>query len=452
MPQDSLMQQALQREIDTYATANSRSGELAEEARKYLPGGDSRNSIYWPPFPAYLVGGEGTRITDVDGNVRTDFINNMTTLLVGHRHPAVVKALEDQVAEGWSYPGPTPIQIRWAQILVDRVPSVEQVRFANSGTEATLNAIRAARAFTGREKLAKMEGGYHGTHDAVAVSVGPSPEAGGDGRAPTSVIDYEGVPSRAADEAVVLPFNDPEACERIIRANAGDLACVIVEPVNGRSGMVPAEPGFLEGLREITSELGIVLIFDEVISFRVARGGAQEHFAVTPDMTTFGKVIGGGMPVGAFGGRAEIMAVYDPSRGAPRVQHAGTFNGNPITAATGVATLEQATPELYEQIGHLGETLREKLRGVIAEVEAPMGVTGVESLWCMQFTTERVVDHRTAATNDTTMRQTMFLGLQNEGFLLSPTCQGTVSSVHTEADVEALAGGVRRVLGRMGYG
>ena len=165
--QDALAQNALQGEIDTYVAQNPKSEALNAEAVKYLPGGDSRNSIYWPPYPAYIVGGDGTRITDADGNVRTDFINNMTTLIVGHRHPDVVRAMQDQVAEGWSYPGPSPLQVRWAEILVDRVPSVEQVRFVNSGTEATLNAIRAARAFTGREKLGKMEGGYHGTHDSV---------------------------------------------------------------------------------------------------------------------------------------------------------------------------------------------------------------------------------------------------------------------------------------------
>ncbi|MBT3942159.1 MAG: aspartate aminotransferase family protein [Chloroflexi bacterium] len=444
-------QDALQREIDTYIAKNPKSQALNAEASKYLPGGDSRNSIYWPPYPAYIVGGDGVSITDADGNVRTDFINNMTTLIVGHRNPDVVKAMQDQVSEGWSYPGPSPSQIRWAEIIVERVPSVEQVRFVNSGTEATLNAIRAARAFTGRQKLGKMEGGYHGTHDSVAVSVAPNLDLAGDANDPNALDDYEGLPSYVTDGAVVMPINDIENCERIIRANASELACVIVEPVNGRNGFVPAEPGFLEGLRAVTAELGIVLIFDEVISFRVSRGGSQEHYGVTPDMTTFGKVIGGGLPVGAFGGRADIMSLYDPSNGAPRVQHAGTFNGNPMTAAAGVATLEAATPEVYEYVGRMGGVIRDKLRALIAEVEAPMGVTGVESLWCLQFTPERVTDYRSSMTNDKTMTRAMFLGLQNEGYLLSPSCQGTVSSVHTEEDIDGLIGAVRTVLGRLGY-
>lgn len=445
------VQDALQREIDTYIAQNPKSQALNAEASKFLPGGDSRNSIYWPPYPAYIVGGDGVCITDVDGNVRTDFINNMTTLIVGHRDPTVVKAMQDQVDEGWSYPGPSPLQIRWAEILVERVPSVEQVRFVNSGTEATLNAIRASRAFTGKQKLGKMEGGYHGTHDSVAVSVAPKLDLAGAANDPNSVDDYEGLPEWVTDGAVIMPINDIENCERIIRENADDLACVIVEPVNGRNGFVPAEPGFLEGLRAVTKELGIVLIFDEVISFRVSRGGSQEHYGVTPDMTTFGKVVGGGLPVGAFGGRADIMSLYDPSNGAPRVQHAGTFNGNPMTAAAGVATLEAATPEVYEYVGRMGGVIRDKLRSLIAEVEAPMGVTGVESLWCLQFTPERVIDYRSSMTNDKTMTRAMFLGLQNEGFLLSPSCQGTVSSIHTEDDIEALIAAVRKVLARLGY-
>ncbi len=445
------MTDALQNEIDRYAAANPKSAKLHQQATSFMPGGDSRNSIFWPPFPVYVTHAEGTELTDADGNVRTDYVNNMTTLIMGHRHPAVIKALRDQLDHGVSYPAPSPSVIKWAEILCERVPSVDKVRFVNSGTEATLNTIRAARAFTGKNRIAKCEGAYHGTHDSVSVSVTPPLDRAGDALNPESVAGFEGLPPRVADEMIVMPYNNLEACERIIRDHAHELAAVIVEPVNGQCGMVPAKPEFLEGLRALTKELGIVLIFDEVIAFRIARGGAQEYYGINPDLTAFGKVIGGGLPVGAFGGREDIMALYDPSNGPPRVQHAGTFNGNPMTAAAGIATLEALTPEVYTELEQKGDLLRDKLRNLFAELEAPMGVTGVASLFALQFTTEPVTDYRSYATNDKKMLQTMFIGLLNEGFLMSNRCAGNVSAVHTEKDIDAFVTGVRNVLERAGY-
>ncbi|MDP6666572.1 MAG: aminotransferase class III-fold pyridoxal phosphate-dependent enzyme, partial [Dehalococcoidia bacterium] len=322
----------------------------------------------------------------------------------------------------------------------------------NTGTEATLNAIRAARAFTGRRKLVKCEGAYHGNHDAIQISVLPPLDAAGDAKSPNAVAAFPGISEGAVNEIFITPFNDIVAAEKIIREHADELAAVIVEPVNGQCGMVPGKPEFLEGLRRLTDELGIVLIFDEVIAFRIAYGGAQDYYGITPDLTCFGKVVGGGMPVGAFGGRDEIMAMWDPSDGGPTVQHAGTFNGNPMTAAAGIATLEALSPDKYEYLERLGDLLRCKLRELFAELEVPMGVTGVASLFALQFTSEEVVDYRTYATNDAEMLRTMFIGLLNEGFLMSNRCAGNVSTVHTEADVDAFVGAVRNVLERAGYG
>ena len=265
----------------------------------------------------------------------------------------------------------------------------------NSGTEATLNAIRAARAFSGKTMLAKCEGAYHGNHDAVQISVTPVVGMAGDAESPDSVLMTRGMTPRSADEIVIMPYNDLENAERVIREYSDELAAVIVEPINGQCGMVPAEPEFLEGIRRITSELGILLIFDEVIAFRASRGGAQEYYGVTPDLTCFGKVIGGGLPVGAFGGREDIMSLWDPSGvGGPQVAHAGTFNGNPMTAAAGVATLRELSVDVYEDLEEKGEYLREKLRDVISEMEAPMGVTGATSLFAIQATSEAVRDYR----------------------------------------------------------
>jgi glutamate-1-semialdehyde 2,1-aminomutase len=445
------MTTSLEQELATYAAANPISAALHEKATRFMPGGDTRNSIYWDPFPVYLTDGKGTILTDADGNKRTDFVNNMTTLILGHRPEEVTSALNAQIEHGVSFPAPNPSVVRWAELMCERVPSLDKVRFVNTGTEATLNAIRAARAFTGKQKLVKCEGAYHGNHDAIQISVAPPLDKAGDADSPEAVKAFPGISETAANDIFIAPFNDIIAVEKIIREHADELAAVIVEPVNGQCGMVPGKPEFLEGLRRVTDELGIVLIFDEVIAFRIAYGGAQDYYGVTPDLTCFGKVIGGGMPVGAFGGRDDIMAMWDPSNGGATVQHAGTFNGNPMTAAAGIATLEALTPEKYEYLETLGDSLRTKLRTLFAELEVPMSVTGVASLFALQFTSTEVIDYRTFATNDKTMLETMFIGLLNEGFLMSNRCAGNVSTVHTEDDVDAFVTAVRNVLKRAGY-
>ena len=309
--------------------------------------------------------------------------------------------------------------------------------------------MRAARAFSGKNRLAKCEGAYHGNHDAVQISVTPAVGMAGDADSPTSVLMTDGMSPKSADEIVIMPYNDLDAAERIIRENADELAAVIVEPINGQCGMVPSDPEFLEGVRRITSELGILLIFDEVIAFRASRGGAQEYYGVTPDLTCFGKVIGGGLPVGAFGGRDDIMSLWDPSgEGGPQVAHAGTFNGNPMTAAAGVATLKELTEEVYDELAEKGEYLRTRLRKVISEMEAPMGVTGATSLFAIQATSEVVRDYRSYATNDGDLLEMVFMGMMNEGYLLSSKCAGNVSAAHTYEELNGFVEAFERVLKR----
>ena len=445
------MTSSLAKEIASYSAANPISAGLHKKASTFMPGGDTRNSIYWDPFPIYITSGDGTTLTDADGNQRTDFVNNMTTLILGHRPPEVTSALAEQISKGLSFPAPSPSVVRWAELMCERVPSLDKVRFVNTGTEATLNAIRAARAFTGKQKLVKCEGAYHGNHDAIQISVVPPLDEAGKADSPESVAAFPGISETAVDDIFIMPFNDIVTAEKIIRKHADELAAVIVEPVNGQCGMVPAKPEFLEGLRRLTDDLGIVLIFDEVIAFRIAYGGAQDYYGVKPDLTCFGKVVGGGMPVGAFGGRDDIMSLWDPSDGGSVVQHAGTFNGNPMTAVAGVATLESLTADKYEYLEHLGNMLRNKLRTLFAELEVPMSVTGVASLFALQFTPTEVIDYRTYATNNKEMLQTMFIGLLNEGFLMSNRCAGNVSTVHTEDDVDAFVLAVKNVLRRIGY-
>ncbi len=449
--ENSEMTSSLAKEIASYSAANPISAGLHKKASKFMPGGDTRNSIYWDPFPIYITSGDGTTLTDADGNQRTDFVNNMTTLILGHRPPEVTSALTEQISKGLSFPAPSPSVVRWAELMCERVPSLDKVRFVNTGTEATLNAIRAARAFTGKQKLVKCEGAYHGNHDAIQISVVPPLDEAGKADSPESVAAFPGISETAVDDIFIMPFNDIVTAEKIIRKHADELAAVIVEPVNGQCGMVPAKPEFLEGLRRLTDDLGIVLIFDEVIAFRIAYGGAQDYYGVKPDLTCFGKVVGGGMPVGAFGGRDDIMSLWDPSDGGSVVQHAGTFNGNPMTAVAGVATLESLTADKYEYLEHLGNMLRNKLRTLFAELEVPMSVTGVASLFALQFTPTEVIDYRTYATNNKEMLQTMFIGLLNEGFLMSNRCAGNVSTVHTEDDVDGFVLAVKNVLRRIGY-
>ena len=442
---------ALKNEIANYTAANPKSAELHEKATQFMPGGDTRNSIYWDPFPLYITDGTGTTLIDADDNKRTDFVNNMTTLILGHRPPEVISAVAEQINHGLSFPAPSPSVVKWAELLCERVPSLNKVRFVNTGTEETLNAIRAARAFTGKQKLVKCEGAYHGNHDAIQISVVPPLDQAGDAESPEAIKAFPGISRTSIDDIFIAPFNNIVSAERIIREHADELAAVIVEPVNGQCGMVPGTPEFLEGLRRVTKELGIVLIFDEVIAFRIAYGGAQDYYGITPDLTCFGKVIGGGMPVGAFGGREDIMSMWDPTNGGATVQHAGTFNGNPMTAAAGVATLENLTPDKFEYLDNLGESLRSKLRALFTELEVPMGVTGVASLFALQFTSTEVTDYRSFATNDKKLLNMMFIGLLNEGFLMSNRCAGNVSTVHTEDDVDALVTAVRNVLARIGY-
>ena len=307
----------LETAIRDYQAKTPRSRQLFEDALRVMPGGNSRTTTFFDPYPFYIARGAGARIWDADGNERLDFNGNYTSLILGHANPTVVQAIQDAAVHGMSFPGPSEHEIRLAEILTRRIPTMEVIRFANSGTEATMHAIRVARAFTGKSKIAKFEGAYHGTHDWVLVSVSTEEGQGGSRKRPKSVAWSAGVPAAVMKHVVVLPWNDLDACVKILEKEAGDLAALIIDPMLANAGMIPVAEGFLEGLRAATAKLGILLIFDEVISFRVATGGAQARFGIRPDLTTLGKIIGGGLAVGAFGGRAEVMNYYGSTTAAP---------------------------------------------------------------------------------------------------------------------------------------
>ena len=386
-------------------------------------------------------------MVDADGVDRLDFVNTMTTMILGHAPRVVVDAIKEQLDRGVAYNAPSRQQVELAKLLCQRIPSFDLVRFTNSGTEATLNTLRAARALTGKSRFAKVEGGYHGTHDAVAVSLRVDPQKGGDAPRPKALASTAGLADGVLEQVVIIPFNDTEAARRLLEENKDELAAVIVEPVMGSVGMIPASAEFLTMLREFTRDNGIVLIFDEVISFRVAPGGAQQYYGITPDMTALGKIIGGGFPVGAFGGRRDIMELYDPTKG-PKVAHAGTFNANPVTMLAGVKTLEQLNPEVYGRLAELTERLRQRVRDICQELEVPVQVTGLGSLFGIHFTGSQVRNYRDVAAEDGQFRNQVFLGLMNEGILTASNLIGALSTAIGEQEIDAFLRAFRRVLER----
>ena len=376
-----------------YESFSPRSKEAAVAARDVFPGGDTRSSAHFSPYPLFIERAAGAFLHDADGHTLLDFMNNFTSLIHGHAHPDVVLAVQEQVARGSAYAAPTVSQVQLAQHIRDRVPSIEQLRFCSSGSEATLMAIRCARAATGRHKIMKMEGGYHGSYELAEVSLAPVAELAGDLEAPVSVpIDDSFTPGVLAD-TVVCPYNQPEIARRLIARHAGELAAVIIEPVLGSMGMVPATREFLTVLREATLAHDIVLIFDEVITLRLGDLGAQQLHGVTPDLTAMGKIIGGGLPIGAIGGRQDLMQRFHPDQPRP-VMHASTFSGNPISMAAGLAAMQRFDPHQRAYIDSLGKLLRQGFNKAFQNAGIRGQAIGLGSLSNIHLTNEPVDDAR----------------------------------------------------------
>ena len=402
--------------VEQYLEATSASRVLFERALDVLPGGNTRTTIYHEPYPVYLATGEGCRVTDVDGAERIDFISNYTSLILGHCHPRVVEAVQRQAAKLMSAAAPNELEIELAERIRERLPSVERIRFANSGTEGTMLAFRAARAFTGRTKVATFAGGYHGSHDYAASIPPDSAHAPG----------ARGIPPAVAETVVVCPFDDIEGTRAALEPHLGDVAAVIIEPVLGAGGVQPASPEFLRFLRDLTRDAGALLVFDEVISFRVGYHGAQGELGIAPDLTTLGKIIGGGLPVGACGGREDVMACFDPRRD-DRIGHGGTFNANPLTMAAGLVTLAEMTPERYGEIEALAADLQRKVEAVLRETGTSGAVTRAGSLFHVH-----VGDP-----------ESLHLALLNHGILSTQRGMGCVSVPMTTAEVDAYVDATR---------
>ena len=427
-----------------YLEPGSRSAALFERARRFLPGGNTRTTVFNAPHPLYLVQGEGCHVTDADGQTRLDVLNNYTSLLHGHCHPDVVAAAQAQVARGTAFAGPTELEIDLAEIIAERVPAIDQLRFTNSGTEAVMMAIKAARGFTGRPKIAKFEGFYHGTYDPAEVSVNPPIADAGPEQEPMPLSETAGLAPGTLESTVVLPFNDVEAVTRIVEREASSLAAIVVDPLPNNAGFPEPAEGFLPFLRDLTRKHGIMLICDEIISFRIGFRGASAEFGITPDLVTLGKIIGGGFPVGAVGGSAEVMSVFDPVAGKPRVPHGGTFNANPVTMAAGAAAMRMWTEASVERVGQLGDDLRTRANWALDEAGCPLKLTGYGSLFRIMPEASGT-SYRSSVPDSTTQaqRRELHQRLLGSGVLTSPTGLGCLSTPMGDAEVTEIVEAIR---------
>lgn len=409
------------------------SKKLFRKASALIPGGVNSPVRAFKAVggnPLFIEKAKGSRIYDADGNSYIDYVLSWGPMILGHAHPRVVKALKKAVENGTSYGAPTALEIELAELVLKTYPSMDKVRMVNSGTEATMSAIRVARGFTGRDKLIKFEGCYHGHADGLLVKAGS-------GAMTFGVPDSPGVPKSYARNTLTLPFNDPAALKRMIEKEWRSIACVIIEPVVGNVGCVLPRPGFLESLRKLTQKHGIVLIFDEVMTgFRVSFGGAQKYYGIRPDMTCLGKVIGGGLPVGAFGGTKEIMAVVSPE--GP-VYQAGTLSGNPLAMTAGIETIKELSKSgVYRSIEAKSSQLEKGLKDAARRAGVSTRFYRAGSMFCTYFTDREVYDYSTAKLSDTGKFSTFFAGMLRRGINIAPSQfeAGFISLAHTDKDIE----------------
>jgi len=415
---------------------NSKSAKLAERARRVLPGGNSRSTIDLKPHPIYLTRASGAEVEDVDGNVYVDFNNNYTSLIHGHAFPAVTEAVAKQLPLGTAYAFGTVQEIDHAELICGRVPGFDKIRFMNSGSEAVMNALKAARAFTGRPKIAKCEGAYHGSYDYAEVSLNSGPDDWGQND-PRAVPYSKGTPDGVLDDVVVIPYHDEVAARELLRRNAGSLAAVLFDPVASRVGLIPPSDAYLDMLAEFCATNGVLLIFDEVIAFRLGYEGAQGVRGVTPDLTALGKIIGGGFPVGAVAGRDGAMQVFEPGGGLP---HGGTFNGNPVTMVAGMATMDAMTRDAFEALNAMGEYAREGFRQAFASAGIAAQATGQGSLLRLHLTDRALTGYRTVypTAEESAQMSELHRHLLNAGHYISNYGLICLSTVNTKDQVDAL--------------
>ena len=422
-----------------------KSKQAFSEAVKLMPGGVNSPVRAFKSVdmdPIFMASGKGATITDIDGNDYIDYVLSWGPLILGHSHPDVVSAIQKVAETGTSFGAPTIVENDLAKLVMERVPSIEMVRMVSSGTEATMSALRAARGFTGRNKILKFEGCYHGHGDSLLIKAGS-------GVATLGLPDSPGVPESVAKNTITVAYNDLESVREAFKQHGDDLAAIIVEPVAGNMGVVGPEPGFLEGLRELSTENGTVLIFDEVMTgFRVGYHCAQGHFNVKPDLTCLGKVIGGGLPVGAYGGKLEIMSQIAPS--GP-IYQAGTLSGNPLAMTAGLETLSRLTPETYDHFNKLADLLETGFREAATKYSIQHTVNRAGSMIGFFFTNETVTNYDIAKTSDLQLFAKYYRLMAEEGIFLPPSqFEGMfLSAAHTEADIEKTVDAFHKVFAQL---
>lgn len=424
--------------------SDSRSKEAFERAKRSIPGGVNSPVRAFKSVgltPLVIESGAGSRITDIDGQTYIDYVLSWGPLIVGHAHPEVVEAIQRTAAKGTSFGAPTELETAMAELVCERMPSVEVVRMVNSGTEATMSALRLARGFTGRSKILKFEGSYHGHADSLLIKAGS-------GVATLGLPDSPGVPESVATHTITVPYNDVESVKLAFERYGEEIAAVIVEPVAGNMGVVPPLPGFLQGLRDVTTKYGALLIFDEVMTgFRVGYHSAQGLYKITPDLTCMGKVIGGGLPVGAYGGRRDIMEKVAP---VGPIYQAGTLSGNPLAMAAGYATLKLMTESQYALLDRLAVRLHAGLERSAKEYGIPLTINRVGSMICPFLTDKHVINFETARLSNAERFRTVFARLLDEGVNIPPSpFEGWfLSTAHTEDDIDASVEAFRKALSK----
>jgi glutamate-1-semialdehyde 2,1-aminomutase len=430
------------------APAHPITRQLFDEACRYIPGGTSRVHYFHPPHPLYAHRGEGCRLIDVDGVARLDFVNNMTSLIHGHATPVIQAAIAEQVTRGiaWSEPGAE--EVRLARHLVERVPSIDQIRFGNSGTESVMLAVKMARAFTGRHRIAKFEGFYHGYYDYVQTSVRSRPDAWGALEAPVTTANSGGLSPEVLHEVLTVPFNHPDVLDALLRSHGETIAAFLVDPLASQAGSPIPDPGFLDHLTAEARRHGIVLIYDEVVSFRLETAGGQQRYGGTPDLTVLGKIIGGGMPIGAVGGRRELMALLDPTLGPPSVLSGGTTAANPLAMVAGLAAMEAYTPDAVARLNVLGDRLRAGMDAVFQRHGVPYCAGGDGSLVRVlpMDAPPRSYREFAVAPHAATRLAALHTALLDEGVIITRMGTACLSTPMREAEVDRFLEALDRVV------
>jgi len=434
------MLRAMSRKESPVEHDTSLSAQLYERALSVLPGGVSRNTVLRKPYPLYADHASGCRVTDVEGVERIDFANNMASLIHGHAHPEIVRAVSEQLGRGTAYTLATEVEIRYAEHIVGRNEGFEKVRFVNSGTEAVMGMLKAARAFTGRHKIAKVEGSYHGLYDYAEVSQTAVPSNWGAETSPVPVPVAFGTPPGVLVDVVVIPNNDPERAMTILNGHKGSLAGVILDPLPHRVGLIPATEEFVAALREWTMADGSLLLFDEIITFRSEYGGAQEWYGAVPDLTAMGKMIGGGFPVGAIAGGAEVMDVMDPLADTVLFPHSGTFSANPVTMTAGLTAMEMFDRDAVERVNSLARRAVLGIEEAIKDTGVHACVTGGGSMFRVHMKDTAPTNYREAFVTPTQSHRLHILldHLFDAGFIMINTCSATTSTAMGENEVDAL--------------